>query len=293
MKRLQEESKATIWIDSEVHLFPPEWCKKDYFPPAKEVVINRMVYNHPERNIALSQGSVDGLLSEMEKSHIDHAVVMGLPWRTSEMCWYNNNYIFAIINEFPKHLKGIGVLPPPDKENIKDAVKKIFENYGFKGIKVIPSWQNYRLNDPIFEPAIEEMILNNLVLIPHTDHLFMPIDQADTAYSLFAVGQRYPELKILAPHLGGLLCLYAIHKPVKQALKNMMFITSVPATMKMVKFAIDAVGAERLVFGTDFPFNPSHDQRTVCNEFENLNLSERIKKLIVGANLLSFFNWKK
>jgi predicted TIM-barrel fold metal-dependent hydrolase len=291
MKQQTAQSNNTIWIDSEVHLFPPEWCKQNYFPPALEETINRVIYNHPEKDMALSQATVDGLLMEMERSHIDHALVMGLPWRSAEMCWRNNDYIFSVANEYSGNLTGIGILPAPDKENIKDAIKKICENYGFKGVKVIPSWQNYRLDDPIFEPAIEEMILNDLVLIPHTDHLFLPVDKADTAYALFAVKQRYPKLKILAPHLGGLLCLYAIHQPIKKVLRNMMFITSVPATMKMVRFAIEAVGAERLVFGTDFPFNPSHDQQTVCKEFEDLNLSEKVKRLIVGINLSSFLNW--
>ena len=285
-----KDTKTITWIDSEVHLIPPEWCNKDYCPPSTEVIMKRIIYNHPERNQALSQGSVDGLLSEMEKSHIDHAVVMGLPWRTSKMCWYNNDYIFSIINQFPNNLTGIGVLPAPNQESVKDAVKKIFETYGFQGIKVIPSWQNYRLSDRIFEPAIEEMILNHMVLVPHTDHLFISPDEADTAYSLYSVGQRYPELKILAPHLGGLLCLYALHEPIAEALQNMMFITSVPATMEMIKFAIETVGAERLVFGTDFPFNPSHDQQSVRRAFEKLDLSEKTKKLIVGDNLLAFLN---
>ena len=58
--------------------------------------------------------------------------------------------------------------------------------------------------------------------------------------------------------------------------------------MHMVKFAITTVGAERLVFGTDYPFNPSHDQRTVRALFEALDLEDAQKTLICGHNISKF-----
>ena len=284
-----EISNKVVWVDSEVHLLPPEWCPPHYQPPTQEAVMRHMVYDHPEREMALSRASVEGLLAEMEAARIDRAVIMGLPWQDPEMCWRNNVYIAEVVQRYPGRFIGLGVLLPPDSGNLRGAVRRVALEYGLKGVKVIPSWQGYRLNDRVFEPALEELIAHDLVLVPHTDHLFVPPDQADTAYGLYEVGRRYPELRILAPHLGGLLCLYALHAPVKPALENMLFVTTVPTTMQMVMFAVEAVGAERLAFGTDFPFNPSHDQRTVRQAFEALPLTDDDKRLIAGQNVLSFF----
>jgi predicted TIM-barrel fold metal-dependent hydrolase len=279
----------TVWVDSEVHLLPPEWCRPDHQPRGGEDVLQRVVYDHPEREAALSQATAEGLMAEMERAGIDRAVIMGLPWRDPGLCWQNNAYIAQVVREHPGRFTGLGVLPPPGSTDLRDAVRRVAEEYGLEGVKVIPSWQGYRLDDGAFAPALGELVVREMVLVPHTDHLFVPPGEADTAYALYAVGRRYPELKVMAPHLGGLLCLYALHPPVKPALGNMLFVTSVPTTMQMVTFAVKAVGARRVAFGTDFPFNPSHDQRSLRRALEALPLDEDDRRLVAGENTLRFF----
>ena len=63
--------RKVTWVDSEVHLLPPEWCRPEYMPPAGERVMRRVVYEHPEREAALSRATVDELLVEMETAGID------------------------------------------------------------------------------------------------------------------------------------------------------------------------------------------------------------------------------
>lgn len=292
MPDLPLEPGPPIWVDSEVHLFPPEWCEPNYDPPASEISLRSAIYDYSrkERDLALARASVEGLLAEMERSRISKAVIMGLPWRDPAMCWRNNAYIAEAVQRYPDKLIGLGVLPPPHSEDCRDGVRRLAEDYGLKGLKVIPSWQDFRLHESAFEPALEELAALDLVLFPHTDHLFIPADQADTAYSLYEVGRRYPELRIMAPHLGGLLCLYDLHSPVRPALKNMLFITSVPATMQMVSLAVQVVGPERVAFGTDFPFNPSHDQCSLRQALEALDFSPEEQRLIAGENTLRFLD---
>ena len=211
----------------------------------RETIIKRVIYEHPERELALSRATVDGLLAEMEVAGIDKAVIMGLPWRETEMCWRNNAYIAKVVQRYPDRFIGFAVLPPPGEADLRSAVRKAAEEYGLRGVKVIPSWQGFRLHDQIFEPALEALVTHDLVLMPHTDHLFISPDRGDTAYGLFDVARRYPELQIMAPHLGGLLCLYNLHEPVAAALRNILFITTVPVTMQMVEFAVQTIGPER------------------------------------------------
>jgi len=279
---------ATVWVDSEVHLFPPEWCEPRYQPPATEHVMRRMIFEHPEREQALSRATAEGLLNEMGRTGIDRAVVMGLPWQEPELCWRNNAYIAQAMRRSPDQLIGVGVLPPPSRGSVRDGVRRVADE-GLRGVKVIPSWQGYRLHDPVFAPALEEMQARGLVLVPHTDHAYLAPDTSDTPHGLFEVARRYPGLRILAPHLGGMLCLYALHPPVRSVLANILFITTVPSTMIMVRFAVEAVGADRVAFGTDFPFNPSHDQATLRQAFAQLALAPESARRIAGANALRFF----
>ena len=266
-----------IWIDSEVHLLPPDWCRSDYCPPHSEEVMGRVVYNHEEREAALSRATVESLLIEMEESGIERAVIMGLPWQDPEMCWGNNDYIGEVVYRFPDRFTGFGILPPPESCNIREAVRRVAEDYGLKGVKVIPSWQGYRLDDPVFEPALEEVAARDMVLMPHTDHMIVSPGEGDSPYSLFSTARRFPGMRILAPHLGGLLCMYNLFQPAKKYIENILFITTVPLSMEMVLLAEQAIGEERLAWGTDYPFNPSHDQRTLREAFENLGLSEKKK----------------
>jgi len=281
-------ARATLWVDSEVHLLPPEGCSPNYQPPAEETGLHRVIYDHPERDAALARATLDGLLSEMEAARIDRAVITALPWHSPAACWRNTAYISELVRHHPQRLTGLGVLPPPGHENLRDAVRRIREEYGLSGVKVIPSWQDYRLDDEVFEPALAQMETDGLVLMPHTDHLYRPPAQSDTAAALYEICRRHPGLRVLAPHLGGLLCLYGLYPAVRSVLENVLFVGSVPRTMPMVTMAVQAIGADRVAFGTDFPFNPSHDQRQVLAAFEALPLSADEQRLIAGANVLRF-----
>lgn len=277
-------------VDCEVHVLPPEWCGADFRPPAAERTIAGLIYDHPERQQALRGASAEGLLAEMTRAGVDKAVLLGLPWVTPSMCWRNNSYVANLVERHRRQFIGMGVIPPPRAENPAAAVRRVHNEYGLRGVKVIPSWQGYRLDDAVFDPAIEALCDLGLVLVPHTDHLYRAAEHADTAASLYNVARRYPELRILAPHLGGLLCLYGLHEPVRPVLANMLFITSVPLTMPMVLFALQAIGPDQLAFGTDFPFNPSHDQHSVVRQFEALPIEPVQRCAIAGANALRFLS---
>ena len=277
-----------LWVDAEVHLFPPEWCLSSYTAPSSEKQILHSIYRHPEGRLALSLATVDPLLAEMKKARIAKSVIMGLPWADAGRCWRNNEYVKHLVEQYPDVFIGFGILPSPGSSDLKQAVRRIHEEFGFRGIKVIPSWHGYRLNDPELIPALDEMTERGMVLMPHTDHVFVTPDRADTAYALYEVARRHPNLKILAPHLAGLLCLYDLHEPVRESLQNMMFVTSVPASMRMVSMAVDVVGPYRVAFGTDYPFNSTHDQQTVRRSLEELGFSQETQKLIGIENVLRF-----
>ena len=281
--------KPDLWIDCEVHVLPPEWCASGFRPPETEDVLLRVLYDHPERDRALAGASGEGLLREMEKAGIGQSVITGLPWRDAALNWRNNDELRRLTRENPGRFIPMGLLPAPETDDLVDAVFRMHGDYGFRGIKVIPSWQGWRLDDPAMFPVYEAMIDRGLVLMPHTDHAYRPDRGFDPAHRLFAVASRYPELKILAPHLGGLLALYGLYEPMRRVLDNILFVCSVPMTMRMTLYAADAIGADRIAFGTDFPFNPSHDQRTVRALFEALPMSDADQRAVAGGNARRFF----
>jgi predicted TIM-barrel fold metal-dependent hydrolase len=281
---------ADAWMDAEVHLLPPEWCTRDFLPAQEEDILRKLVYTHPDRELALSRATAEATLEEMDRAGIARSVVMGLPWRSAEMNWKNNQYIADVCAAYPDRFIGMGMTPAPDTEDPREAVKRIAGDLGLSGVKVIPSWQGYSLDDAVFAPALEEMCKLGLPLEPHTDQGFLSPETYDSVYSLFTVACRYPELRILAPHLGGLLCLYNLHPPIQEKIKNIVFVGSVPTTMKMIEFAVQTVGADRVAFGSDFPFNPTHDQLSLRRQTESLDLDPEELRQVASGTLSRFFD---
>ena len=280
-------TRRFAYVDCEVHVLPPEWCRQGFRPPERETVINRKIYDHPKRDIAMRGAHEDALLAEMDRSGITGAIIMGLPWLSPELCWRNNDYVAELVKRHPRRFWGAGLLPSPEAENASDAVKRIAD-MGLRGVKVIPSWQGWRLDDLRVAPAMEMIEERRMFLEPHTDYAFIAPEDGDSPSSLFAVLRRHPELRVVAPHLGGMLCLHALHASFRQIFRNVLFVGSVPTTMRFIEFAVAAAGADSVAFGTDFPFNPTHDQLSVRLNFEQLDLSEGDRRRIAGENALRF-----
>jgi uncharacterized protein len=278
-----------LYVDCETHVLLPEWCRASFRPPSDEHVITRLIYDHPDREVALSQAAEEGLLREMDRAGIDRAIIMGLPWRSAELCWRNNEYVAGLVRRYPHRFWGAGLLPPLDSESPSEAVMRIAD-MGLRGVKVIPSWQGWRLDDPRFTPALETIEAQRMFLEPHTDYSFMPQEEGDPPSALFSVLRRHPELRVVAPHLAGMLCLHALHPGFRDVFRNVLLVGSVPTTMRFIEFAAAAAGSDSIAFGSDFPFNPSHDQLSVRDDFERLDLTLGARASIAGQNALRFLN---
>lgn len=279
-------------IDAEVHLIQPNRHKKSSLKKFDEYVMEYYFHNHPEGDYALKLAQCDELLKSMVDSKIDKSIIMGLPWRSSFLCAENNKYIYDCCKRYPDKFYGFGLINYQDLKFSYKEIKKMKYDYGFYGVKVIPSWQDFKLSYLDFSDLLNEMEKLDLILLPHIDFMYQSPIEYQGPHLLYSLAEFHPNLKILAPHLGGLLCLHQLHKPIKKILKNVRFITSVSTTMKFVEFASQCCEEHQLVFGTDYPFQPNHDQKTLLNQFNKLKIPKSLKTKILSENILNFLNIK-
>jgi predicted TIM-barrel fold metal-dependent hydrolase len=275
-------------IDAKVQLLPPEWCFPGTEPPESESAILDIVYSHPGRDKALSQASVDGLLDEMERAGIDGALITGLPWVDPQRNDANNYYVRELCVEHPDQFKALGVMSDPRSVNAVDEVVRIDEVHRLMGCRVVPSWQGWKLDDPEFKTALSEMEKRGLLLLPHTDHPYKPDSEYDPSSALLKVAARHPDLKIIVPNLRG---LKTGNVPDEKLLKNILYVGSVPTSLSMIELAVKSVGKEHVAFGTGFPFNASHDQRTAVQAFIELQLDADEREWLLGRSLREFVGW--
>lgn len=273
-------------VDTEVHLLHPEAREPDYLAENEEPV-RRAIHEHEDFPLLKDRMTVDALIQSMQKNRIDKCLIMGLPWSDFNAHKKNNRFIESVVENHPHKFRGMYI---PHLDNIKEEIQNIKQLTPdrFIGVKLIPGWQHMRIDNSELAPLLETVESENLFLMVHTDHSIQSLD-GDVPYRLLSVLKEHPNLNVLAPHLGGLLCLYGLNPKIKPLLENVHFITSVSLTMRMVKYAAD-VDPDKVIFGTDFPFNHCHNQGSLIEDLHELPLSEEVESKVLGQTANELFD---
>lgn len=276
-------------IDAHVHILPEDVRKPGFRLPRGEEAVKAAIFDQPNVDKVIKKTSCESLLRSMDSCGLQRTIVMGFPWNSADLCLSNNIYVKNCINKYPGKISGVAVIQPRDSKGVVDHITKYIEEDGFVGVKVIPSWQGYKLSDVILDKVMQKVIDLDTVLVTHVDHPYKGFDY-DHPHYVVELADRYPEAKILCDHLGGLLCLYNIFPPMKKVMKNLYFLTTVAHTMKFVELAAQCLDEDRLLFGTDHPFIYPYNQQKTVNGFNKLNLPQDLKKKITCQNIVNFFN---
>lgn len=276
-------------IDAEVHLMHPESTKNNFAKGTNETV-RKAIHEHTDYPKIKSLMSINYLFQSMEINNIRHCHIMGMPWRHKPWNDANNDYIEKCVKEHPTLLSGFYI---PHLDDINKATKEIsnLNKDVFLGVKLLPTWQGRKVNDSELFPLYNMVRKRNMFLMVHTDQLTQSIN-GDTPQKLLDMVQKFPDLKVLAPHMGGLLGLYELLPKFSSMLKNMTYIASSSATMEFIKFASEIV-PDKILYGTDFPFNHCHDQKTQIDKLNQFDLSDEKKNKILFKNAERIFNYKR
>ena len=278
-------STKTIIVDSEVRVVHPaarcpSFAKHTQEPARKDVYASKDIKD------AVKLWGVESLIESMDENQIDYAIVSGLAWNSSSILRDNNVYVEECLQRYPTRLRGLYTPDVSDPESAAAEILALDAKY-YIGVEIIPKWQNTTINAQELEPIFEAVKQRDFFLKVYTAHPTQTLD-GDSPYRTLEFLRTHPEIKTLIPHLGGLLCLYKLFPPIAAHLKNAYFITSVSATMEMVEFAA-SVCSDNLLFGTDFPFNHSFDQKTPLDAMKALNVAREDQAKILGDNATRLF----
>lgn len=278
-------------IDAHVHIIRKELINRSISIDIEEQQIEKTIFQHKESPEALEKAQINNLLLSMQDAQIDKSIIMGLPWVKSDNCKKDNDFVINNIEKYPEKFIGFGVIQPKDT---KTAIKEILrcKDNGLKGIKIIPNWQGFYLDDlKIMTPIIETISDSNMILLPHIEHPYR-YSKGDMPYNLFNLFANFPNTKIIAAHLGGMLFMYLLYSNTKPLIDNIYFDTSVSASMKMVKVASDIISEDKLIFGTDYPFNSNHSQKIMLNEIKSLDINKTKLEKCLSNNILNLLGEK-
>jgi len=274
-------------IDSELRLLHPEARKIENFKNFDKP-IRKDVFDHSKAKNTIKLFNIESIKKSMEKCKIDFGIISGLAWTDQNMQKENNEYVKSCILKNSKRFRGLYIpdVSSPDKaaDEIMNLNKKIYV-----GVELIPKWQAININQENLEPIFNAVMKRNLFLKVYTAHPTQTLD-GDAPYRTLQFLKKYPKIRTLIPHMGGMLCVYGLFPPIRKIIKNAFFITSVSATMKMVKFAAE-VNPNNILFGTDYPGNHCFNQMTPLNQIKKMDISNNAKKNILGKKAFMMFGF--
>ncbi len=249
-------------VDAHTHIFPEEVLadpgRFDELDPAF-----RLMHAGGARMITPSE-----LLAAMESNGIDMALLAGFPWRSPALCRMNNDFILEVIREHPHKFLGLAMVNPSAMQEagpgaaLAEAVRCL--EAGMHGIGELHlEIQGYSLHErEVIGPLCEAAIQYDRPLMVHVNepvgHNYPGKEQVALS-SIYSLICDYPEMKLILPHWGGGFFLYELMPEVARAARNVYYDSAASPFLyssRVHGVAESCAGADRLLFGTDFPLVP-------------------------------------
>lgn len=227
-------------------------------------------------------GTVQTLFAK--SAGIDRFLVQSVATRP-EQVQYINEFIAAKVAQFPDRLYGFGALHPESRTLTEDIAH--LRELGLHGVKLQPDIQRFRLDSKECF-ALCEQCEGVLPLLLHTGDRRYSFSNPEQLLPLL---RRFPKLTVIAAHLGGYSVWDEAAKQLAGQFDNLWVDCSSSLFAlgdRRTKELISAFGAERVLFGTDYPmWNPAQELK----RFLALQLPKREEENILYYNAARLFGF--
>ena len=234
--------------------------------------------------VSTEHGTGRELIEKSEQYGIDRFVVQSVA-TTAKQVKSINEFIAGEVERSCGRFIGLGTLYPdsPDLQSDYMHLKEL----GLHGVKLHPDIQDFRLDDPRCHKIYELCEADDTPILIHT---------GDSRYDnsnpnrLCPILEHYRGLRIIGAHLGG----YSIWDEATEKLvgydnlyvdcsSSFAFIS-----MEKAREIILAYGADRVLFGTDYPmWPPSRELDTLFS----MGFSDEDMEKILSLNSMRVFNF--
>lgn len=224
----------------------------------------------------------------MDRNGVDRACLVSIGWSAQEHCVEINDFILEAAAAHPARIVPFCVVNPLAGRAAAREVERC-ARLGARGVgELHPDTQGFDLADRrALEPVMEAARAHGMPILTHASepvgHLY-PGKGNQRPETLLAFAKNFPGAAIIMAHWGGGLPFYALMPEVREALADVYFDTAAtPFLYDARVFAAVAglVGAERILFGSDFPLLP---QERVLKQLDSAALSPEQKAAIGGGN---------
>ena len=228
-----------------------------------------------------------------------------------------NDEIAEMARAWPERLAGLGTLPMQNHKAAITELERCMTQLGLKGVEINDHVTGRTFDEPEFRPfwkAAEQMgaliffhQAGETLVSPRSKRYHLPnsignlVDRAVTFATLVHGGvmDAHPDLKIVLGHGGGYTCYgigrmdhawkvrsearVHVRQPPSAYLRRFYY-DCIVYTEEALRYLIDTVGVDRVVFGTDWPYDMALDW-PVSWVLGMKSLTQDEKEAILSKNL--------
>ena len=190
------------------------------------------------------------------------------------------------VSKAPDRLVGFALVNPKDPNAVDDFDEAV-NRYGAKGLKIHPVYMALAADDEVWVyPLIQKARELKVPVMFHSGEA-----PYATPWQIGLVAQDFPDVTIIMEHMGcdAMVFTDAAIKMARRADNLILGTTGVVYDFPITK-AVNAIGADRVVFGSEMPMNnPVHE----IQKIRDTKISDEDKEKILGLNILRILNMDK
>lgn len=310
-------------IDTHFHAFPGKYLERA--PEASR--------NDP-RGVGFHAFDHREYLNVMDRYGIDIGVLSctsggiekgGDQARAMELCKLINDSFAEAHAKHPHRFKAFARPPMLDLDDCLREVARCYNDLGMHGIMLPTNLAGRYLDEPEFKPFWDAVDAAGKPLFLHPANapcqanwdryslhqkILWPTDTTLAISRIVYSGifDRYPRLKLIAAHLGGMILIYLDRLNWREGnpqcglepeeyFKKIYYDTAGPIRSPFIKLVYDTVGPERILFGADYPHGRGgrDDQfyPMTLRAMEELDIGAADKEKIYSRNAKALFGFEE
>lgn len=261
-------------VDAHTHIFPDDSAARILENTSK-------MFNVP----TFGKGTAADLLAQMDENGISFAVIhMVSP---SQAAVHQTNS--WLINLQQERFIKFGTIHPR-LNNLSHELDRL-KDHNINGVKLQPEVQGFTVDDRAATYHLyEALAAKKMAVMFHVGGNPLPTPHTRSKpHMILTVAQDFPELKIIAAHLGGNNMWDAVYE-LLAGTENVYMETSLSyenIAPELANQIIARHGHNKIFFGTDYPFAPIKKSVKIAKTVPFLNNKE--KEEILGQNAFQFF----
>jgi aminocarboxymuconate-semialdehyde decarboxylase len=265
-------------IDTHFHAFPGKFL--ELIPEAQNDVrgVGFHAFDHREYLDVMDKYGIDiGVLSNTG-GRIEKA---GDRARAVELCRILNDAFAEAHAKHPQRFMAFARLPMINVDDCVRELERCYKDLHMHGIMMPTNVAGKYIDEPEFMPFWDALVAGDKPLFLHPANapcqsnwekyslhqkILWPTDSTLAIARIVYAGifDRYPKLKMIGSHLGGMILLYldrlnwregnpACRQEPEIYFKKIFYDTAGPIRAEFIKLVYDTVGAEQILFGADYP----------------------------------------